>query len=157
MPAAGHDGCHPQEVLSLTLLGGLCEIQLHGEALGQGASWDWGAEPGDLSVLCWGKKRLGLVLPVHPKPPSKVVGLCPSHLGWQFHVSNPSRAPALSRRSPIHFTDWRGGLTRVGQALDELAGLLGFPAASLGDFGHVAPFLPALKKPQTPQSLAEGS
>lgn len=48
MPAAGHDDCHPQEVLGLTVLGGLCEIQLHGEAVRQGASWEWGVKPGDL-------------------------------------------------------------------------------------------------------------
>lgn len=52
---------------------------------------------------------------------------------------------------------WGGGLTRKEQALDELAGLLGFTAASLGDFGCVVPFLPALKKPQTTWGLAEGS
>jgi len=41
--------------------------------------------------------------------------------------------------------------------MDKLAGLLGFAVASLGDFGHVVLFLPALKKPRTPWGLVEGS
>lgn len=56
MPAAGHDDCHPQEVLSLALLGRLREIQLHGEAMRQRASWDGERSLGICTVL--GRARL---------------------------------------------------------------------------------------------------
>lgn len=162
MPAAGHDDCHPQEVFGLALLGGLREIQLHGETMRQGASWDWGVEPGDLcragespaARRGGGLDRFCLSIPNHLP---RWWGCVLPTWGCNSTCPNPSYAPALARRSRIGFTDGRSGLTGKGQALDELVGLLGFTTASLGDFGCVAPFLPALKKSQTPQGPVEGS
>lgn len=99
------------------------------------------------SVLSWGepscckKERLGLVLPVCPEIPSKVVELYPSHLQLSFHVSH---APALAR-SWIGFINWRRVFARDGWARDKLAGPLDNSTSSVGDCVHVVPFLPAPK------------